>query len=454
MISSGQQEPKTRPHTTDLGNAQRFARRHSRSLRYCWPWRKWLVWDGRRWTIDDDAEVMRMAKDTVRSIYREAANTQNDQERQSLTKHARTSEDARRIRAMIDLARSEDGIPIEPAALDSNSWMLNCRNGTVDLQTGEMRSHEPSSYITKLAPVAYDPTAECPTWIAFLDRIFDANTDLIAFTQRLLGYCLTGDVSEQVLPILWGTGANGKSTMLGAVMETLGEDYAIKAAPELVMMKRDAHPTERADLFGKRVVACIETEGGRRLAETMVKELTGSDIIRARRMREDHWQFNPTHKILLATNHKPEIRGTDHAIWRRIRLLPFEVTIPDDQRDRRMPERLRREMPGILAWCVRGCLDWQEHGLGTPDEVRQATSDYRDQQDVLGAFISDRCITHPDAKSKASELYKAYMAWCVDANEKPTTLQLFGEAMTAKGYRVEKRGIKWRLGIGLRTDAE
>jgi putative DNA primase/helicase len=233
------------------------------------------------------------------------------------------------------------------------------------------------------------------------------------------------------------------------VLDLLGEDFAIKAAPELVMIKRDAHPTERADLFGKRLVACVETSEGKRLAETLVKDLTGGDKQRARRMREDFWQFDPTHKIILATNHKPEIRGTDHAIWRRIRLVPFNVTVPENEQDPALPDKLRAELPGILAWCVRGCLDWQEHRLGTPEEVKDATAAFRQQQDVLGMFIDERCIVNADAKVKSGDLYAAYKAWCLATGEHAVNQTRFGEAISERGFGKMRSGGHWRGGIGL-----
>jgi putative DNA primase/helicase len=280
---------------------------------------------------------------------------ENDSEKkrlQAILAWSFKSESAARINAMIDLARSEPGIPILPDQLDREPWLLNVQNGSIELRTGKLREHRRDDYITKLAPVEYDEAATCPTWDGFLDRIMDHNRDVMGYLQRAVGYSLTGDVSEQVIWFLYGCGANGKSTFLGAILALLG-DYAMQAVSDLLMAKNhEAHPTERADLFGKRFVCTIETEEGKRLAEALMKQMTGGDRMRARRMREDFWEFPPTHKIFLAANHKPTVRGTDHAVWRRIKLVPFTVRITDAEKDRQLPEKLKKEVLPGLQWVV------------------------------------------------------------------------------------------------------
>ena len=301
-------------HLTDLGNAQRMNTRHGHILRYCWPWCKWLGWDGQRWAMDQEGHAQRLAKETILAMYPEAAKLP-DHERPALIKHAQESERAPRIGAMMDLARSEGKTAVLPKDLDSDPWLLNCRNGTLDLTTGNLMPHDPQQLITKLCAVEYHPDADCPLWTSTIDQIFMGRAALIEYIRRLFGYCLTGSVIEQILAIFYGVGANGKSTIIDLFLDLMGEDYAIKVPTDLLMVKRgQAHPTEQADLHGKRFIACVETEHGRRMAESLVKEITGGDKIRARRMREDYWQFHATHKIVLACNHKPVVRGTDHAI--------------------------------------------------------------------------------------------------------------------------------------------
>jgi putative DNA primase/helicase len=448
-------------HRTDSGNAVRLVRHFGRDLRHCHPWGKDLVWDGRRWRVDDTAQVERLAKETGRRIYEEAAAAEDPEERKALVRHATASESARALGAMVRLARSEPGVPVLPAELDAHRWLLNCANGTVDLTTGRLREPRREDLITKLCPTSYEPKATCPTWERVLSAVFGGNDALVDFVRRLLGHCLTGDVGEQVLPIWWGHGSNGKTTILNAVMEALGEDYAIKAAADLLMArKKDNHPTQLARLFGRRLVACVESEQDGRLDEALVKELTGSDPITARRMREDPWQFNPTHKLILCTNHKPKVRGTDRGIWRRQCLVPFTVSFWDPDKgedgpaelraDKALPGRLREEYPGILAWMVRGCLEWRRDGMQTPDEVLKATEAYRGEQDLVGTFLAERCVTGGKDKCRAGVLYTAFQEWAKAGGEdKVPGRRTFGDVLVEKGFDKSKSNGIWYLGIAL-----
>jgi len=223
-------------------------------------------------------------------------------------------------------------------------------------------------------------------WRTFLEKIFAGKDELIGYMQRLVGYCLTGVTEEHILPFLYGTGANGKSTLVETILKLMGPDYAMKAAPDLLMAKRgESHPTDRADLFGRRFVACIETEESRHMAEALVKEITGGDRMRARRMREDFWEFTPTHHVWLAGNHKPVIFGTDHGIWRRLKLIPFDVVIPDAEQDKKLPSKLAGELPGILNWAIAGCLDWRQGGMREPSIIHAVTGKYAAEMDEVGA---------------------------------------------------------------------
>jgi putative DNA primase/helicase len=437
---------------TDLGNAERFVSDHGADVRYCHPWRSWLVWTGARWEPDESGQVHRLAKETVRGLLVDAAEAESDSRTKELARHAIASAAETRIRAMLELAKSE--VPVLPDELDADPWVLNCENGTIDLVgSGELLPHRREDLITKLVPVEYDPGAKAPTWEALLERVLP-NAEIRAFFKRLCGYALTGDTGEHVLPLLYGTGANGKSTVLNALLDALG-DYAGQAAPDLLLAKQNSHPTELADLFGKRLVAAIEVEDGRRLAESLVKQLTGGDRVKARKMRQDFWEFSPTHKVFMAVNHKPTVRGTDTAIWRRIRLIPFTETIPPAEQDKRLPEKLRRERAGILAWAVEGCLEWQREGLQAPDEVRKATREYRAEMDVIAAFIDEECIVAEHAAATAKALYSAYKAWCEENGEKPETQRRFGGRLRERGFEsgrittgARKGAIEW-YGIGL-----
>jgi putative DNA primase/helicase len=303
---------------------------------------------------------------------------------EAVLKWALTSESGPRIREMLFHAQSERGIPITHHDLDRDPWVLNVGNGTLDLRTGTLRPHQRDDLLMKQAPVRYDPQATCPQWMQFLYEVMNKDMELVSYLQRAVGYSLTGAVNEDALFFLYGTGANGKTTFLNTVLELMG-NYGTQVMSELLMMRHhEQHPTERADLFGRRFVSTAEVDAGRRLSEALVKILTGREKIKARRMREDLWEFLPTHKIWLAANHKPVIRGTDTAIWRRPRLIPFVVTFDGDKKDTTLPDKLKRELPGILRWALEGCLAWKQGGLQEPPGVIAATEAYRQEMDVSG----------------------------------------------------------------------
>lgn len=439
-----------RPHT-DLGNAERLVARHGNDIRYSHPWSKWLVWDGKRWAIDNTAAVKRLAKDTVRRMLDEANTIDDDDKRKAHIKWSLSSENKTRIESMLALASAEAGIPILHDEMDRDGWLFNCANGTIDLKTGKLREHRQSDLITKLCPVEFSPDAECPLWLETLKRFFDGKQELIDYWQCVCGYALVGVIRDHVMPVAYGKGSNGKSTILGTLMKVMGTDYAMKCPPDMLMAKKaDSHPTDRADLFRKRLVVAIETESGRRLNETMVKELTGGDAIRARRMYEDFWEFQPTHTLLMATNHKPIIHGSDRGIWRRLKLVPFTVSVEGNEADKAMPEKLEAELPGILAWCVRGCLEWQSKGLVEPAEVLDATQEYRREQDKIGAFLDENVVRKLNAKVRASDLYARYKHWAERCNERALSSTMFGLEMKERGYEQKTSNGKLYLDIELR----
>jgi putative DNA primase/helicase len=450
-------------HLTDLGNAQRIVARHGADLRFCHPWKSFVVWGGQRWEADDTGAAVRMAADTQRALYRWATEQlaalaaeggENEEGRKAkaaqLTKvlqHALKWEEARKIAASLELVRSISGVPIRPADMDRDPFLLNLFNGTIDLRTQELRPHRREDLLMKLAPVVYDPAAACPLWEHCLEKWMAGNTGMGEYLRRVVGYALCGDVSEQVLFFLYGTGANGKSTFLNVVRELMG-DYACQAVSELLMAKNtEAHPTERADLFGRRFVATIETEEGKRMAEALMKQLTGGDKVKARWMRKDFFEMAPTWKIFLAANHKPVIRGTDFAVWRRIRLLPFTVTIPEKDKDSGLSEKLRAESSGILNWALRGFREWLSRGLDDPKEVKEATAAYQREQDALADFFSECCTIADFAKVKSSVLFKAYQDWSGDRN---ITAQAFRKRLNDKGFFSKETSGSWYYqGIGL-----
>lgn len=438
---------------TDVGNAMRLVSLHGRDLRYVPEFKKWLVWDGGRWLIDEDGEIMRRAKDTAAAIYVEAKHASEAGEQaiaDKLASHAGKSQSVLKLKAMIELAQSEPGIPVRTTELDNNNYLLGVTNGVINLKTGALREPRREDLITKRALVDYDPDAHAPLFLAFLDRIMGGNLALIGFIHRAVGYSLTGLTDEQCLFFLHGSGQNGKSTLLTAIKELLG-DYAMQCPAETLMVKQGGGniPNDIARLRGARMVATSETEDGRRFAETMIKQLTGQDTIAARFLFAEYFEFIPNFKIWLAANHKPVIRGDDYAIWRRIRLIPFAVTIPPEEKDGKLPEKLRAEYPGILAWAVQGCLEWQRQGLNPPPEVLAATEEYKSEMDLIGKWIEECCITAPHATAKASALYGNYKRWVEDNGGFPLSSTKFGLKLGERGYAKEKSGTVIYRGIGL-----
>lgn len=438
-----------RPPCTDAGNAELFAQLHGDRLRYDHQRKRWLLWANHWWLPDADAKVIRLAKQTARYRYQTAPSIADLKEREAEARWAIGSESRTRLDAALYLAQAERPIADAGNRWDSDPYLMGVANGVLDLRSGQLRAGRPEDYISMRSPVHYDPNAQCPCLLAFLDRIMNGNSNLVAFLQRAVGYSLTGNVSEQAIFFAYGTGANGKSTFLGAILDTLG-DYGCQAAPGLLVRKRgDSHPTELADLAGKRFVASVEVDEGRRLAEALVKWLAGGDRMKARHMRQDFFEFLPTYKIFLAANHKPAVAGTDWAIWRRIKLIPFTVIIPEEEQDRELSAKLRQELPGILNWALAGCLEWQRNGLNPPAEVQAATAAYRAEEDVLAGFITDCCLTGPDEKVTVNALYTAYANWCKDSGEKAMSKKALGIRLEERGFASDREHrVRYRYGIG------
>jgi putative DNA primase/helicase len=446
------QTTSTTLNLTDLGNAKRLVKKYGDIIHYCYPWKKWLIWDGARgiWQVDNNGRILRLAKETVKYIYKEAANTATEEQRKIVAGWGVKSESLQHLKAMVELSKSEEGVPVSPDELDTNQWLLNCINGTIDLRTGELKSHDKSDLITKAIPVEYNPEAVCPIWIDFLEKIMNWNYDLISFLQRAIGYSLTGKTSEQCLFLLYGVGSNGKSTFLNVISALLG-DYSQSASFDSFLVKKhNAVSNDLARMQGRRFISAVEAEGERKLAEVLIKQLTGGDTITARFLFGEFFEFLPQFKLWLAANHKPTIKGTDHAIWRRIKLIPFNVTITEDEIDRNLEEKLMEELPGILIWIVQGCLEWQKGGLQTPEEVKGATDDYRNEMDEIGTFLAERCIMQPNIKVNPTDLYNAYKKWCEDTGEIVLSQKAFGTRLTERGFIADQSGGKrFRCGVGL-----
>ncbi len=459
---AGDPKPKFRK-LDGIGNGERFIDHHGRDVRYSYELDKWLVWTGRRWSLDAQARVEAMAKQTARLILKEMElslqdardSGQSDDELAAIEKAYKNQHRAAArvsgVRDTLKMAQSEDGVKVAIDQIDANPMLMNVRNGTIDLATGRLLGHRRRDGITKLAPASFDAGANSTLWQAFLDRIFDGDEELIAYIQRAVGYSLTGDVGEQCLFFLYGTGQNGKSVFIQTLLSVLGE-YAQKAPTEMIMKQERSSgggaTPDMARLRGVRLAVTAELDENQRMGEARVKDLTGADRIVARHLYREPIEFDPTHKLWIYGNHKPAIRGTDDGIWRRIRLVPFTVTIPDDEKDPQLTEKLKRERDGILAWAVRGCLEWQRDGLGLPSAVASATEAYRGESDRLGIFLDERCVVEMWARVGKSELYAAYDAWCHDSGEQAVSKRKLGQLLTERGFG-DGRNERERFWTGL-----
>lgn len=437
---------------TELENGRRLVRAHQTELRYCHTWQSWLIWDGRRWRPDANAEIERRAKHIVESLW---ADIPLKEDKQAWVRHCGRSSTAKGLASMVRIASSEPSIAVTSDQLDQNPWLLTVLNGTIDLRTGELLPHRQEDLITKLAPVEYDPDAECPTFLKFLETSV-GDDEVIDFLQRLAGYSLTGMTSEEVLVFLWGAGRNGKSKLVDALLGVLG-DYGSTAPQDLLVMgKGDSHPAVLADFHGARMVVCSEVEGGR-LDVGLLKTLTGGDRLKARRMRENYWEFAPTHTLWMTANHEPVITDTTASVWERMLKVPFNRVIPAEERDRQLKQKLEKEFPGILAWAVRGCLEWQRIGLAAPEAVRLATAEYQTNMDWFGDWVGECCVNTGTAFAYTGDLYKSYTEWSARMGYKHTASQKkLTQTLKERGYTyVEQYGSARKgafTGLGLIAD--
>lgn len=437
---------------SDLGNVYRMVDSFYGRLAHV-PGLGWLVWDGVRWNPSHLA-AQKMFYELGPIIRREAADTDDDELGAALRKHARRSESAGKIKAAMELAAPL--LMYEANEFDADPYLLGCNNGSIDLRTGKLTPPSPDLLITKTTGHDYDPNAACPIWEEFLQSIFRGRPEMVPFMQELAGCWLTGLTDPPYLAVLYGVGANGKSTLVNAIIHAMG-DYASVAPPKLLMMKfGQDHPTELASLQGKRFVAAAESGEGGRLDEERVKALTGSDLITARRMREDFVTFSPTHKLALMTNYKPMVRGVDEGIWRRLLLIPFDEIIPDKQRDETLTAKLKHEAPGILAWMVKGAQKFLNNKLAPPKVVTDATKAFRSESDVIGTFIEEECELIGSEVVSSAQLYAAYERWCEDNGERvlpkrTLTLRLQDRGITnGKG----SKGVRQLRGIKLKSPAK
>jgi len=436
---------------TDSTNAMRLVKEKGTDIRYNAAWKKWLVWNGKYWEIDEGGVMIHeKGLEMVRNIYDELLKTADYRERIEIEKAAIMSESVRRRKAFVEAATWIKHLRIKTEEMDVNPWLLNVKNGTIDLLSGEFREHRQEDLITKIANVEYDPKADCPMWKKFIREIMNYKGEIIKFLQTAAGWSLSGDISEQIMFILYGTGANGKSTFLNTIMYLLG-DYATSTFTETFMKKSgDNNTNDVARLRGTRFVATTEVEQGRKLSEPLIKKITGNDQMTARFLYGEFFNFMPTFKIFMATNHKPVIKGTDHGIWRRIKLIPFMTRITEDKQDKHLEYKLRDEASGILNWLLEGAAIWQKEKLQTPKVVTSATDEYREEMDVIGNFLNERCIQKKGVKTNIRKLYKVYSEWCDENNEHAVSERFFTLRLKEMGFtQCRSSTERFWVGVGL-----
>ncbi len=440
-------------HNTDAGNAQAYELLHGNRFRFEHDNKKWLVWNGRFWERDKDNEADRAALETARARL-EAAVTGGDTNEDDI-RWAMESESVTRRQAILRSAQSIRSLASTTANFDCDPFLLTVGNGTLNLETGKLRQFRPDDLITRSTDVQYQSSAPATRWQQFLTEVFAGDQELIQFVQRAVGYSLTGDTREQCLFILCGGGANGKSTFLETIIRLLGT-HAVTTPFSTVMVQRNpgSPRNDLAALHGARLVKASEAEHHSTFAESIMKEVTGSDTITARFLFKEHFSYKPTFKLWLATNHKPEIHGTDDAIWRRIRLIPFTQQFSGANKDARLREKLEKELPGILAWAVQGCLEWLRHGLKSAQSVETATIEYRQESDQVGRFIKDRCDLQQNSQTPAKELYDGFVGWSVKHQERPLAMNQFAVKLAERGLKRKRvrSGIMY-LGVALLPDA-
>lgn len=439
---------------TEAGSADRVLAAHGEDIRHAYQSNRWWSWAGNRWTSDAQNRVLQLIESEMRIAVEQALQHPDEDTRKNALKHAVKTESSRYYQSIREILRHRPQVAVKPDDFDADEFLLNCMNGTLDLRTGELGAFRKEDMLSKLSGTVCLPEASAPVWTAFLNRVLP-DPDVRAFFQRACGYALTGSTAEQCFFFLYGDGSNGKSTAITTLLSVLGE-YAATAAPNLLIADRNGSKThEMADISGKRFIATIEVDQGKKLAEGIVKSLTGGDKLKGRKLYQDFFEFTPRHKIFMAANHKPVIGGTDHAIWRRIMLIPFTETITDEEKDYRLKSKLEAEMPGILNWLVAGCREWQESGLRPPESVLAATQEYRAEQDTFGRFLAD-CF-EPDVFGAVSNaaVNECYATWCRNNREVPMTAVTIGREFAARGYAtIRAKNGRTITGLSLSSESK
>lgn len=431
---------------TDTGNAARFAARYKDRVRFVHG-RGWVIWDELRWQQDATSQIMELAKELARNIHKEAAGINDAAISDAVRKHAKASLQAPKLKAMLDLAESEPDLAATSLQLDSHDWLLGVANGVINLKTGKLQAAKRDDMLTLHSSVTFDAKALCPRFIAFIDQVTGGDKQLANYLQRVVGYALTGQTTEQCLFFLYGKGLNGKSTFLNVIKAVVGADFAKQTPSETLMAKRTSGTNDLARLQNVRVVIANEVEDGSLLAESLVKQMTGGEAMTAKFHYAEYFEYQPKFKLFIAGNHKPTIRGRDDGIWRRIRLVPFVVTISPAQKDPYLHDKLVAELPGILNWAIKGCLDWQQNGLREPKSVTDAVSNYREEMDVIGQWVGECCTVGTTLDNKAGDAYRGYKNWAEQNGYKPMAGGTFGRDFGDRFKKVKRKDGNYFEGV-------
>jgi putative DNA primase/helicase len=425
------------PFTEDA-LALRFSERHAHDLRYVAIRNQWYRWDGTRWCPESTLLVFDLARASCRD---DAANYGNGKTPDKLYT-------AKTVAAVHWFARADRRQAATIEQFDADHWALTTEGETYDLHTGAGRPPESVDYITKKASCGVGPPGSAhPIWTDFLNRITDGNAELIGFLQRYFGYCLTGETSEHRFVFAYGTGANGKSTLINTIAKIFADYATIADVGTFIAAAHERHPTDVAKLHGYRLVVAQETEKGRRWDDVKIKSMTGGDKMTARFMRQDFFDFIPTFKLFITGNHKPRLDNVDEAMRRRLLLVPFTVQIPPDERDPDLPRKLEPEWPAILRWCIDGCLEWQRIGLVPPAIVTDATTTYFEDQDIMQQWL-DECTADggPFAFTLTKQLFASWKYWCDERHMVPGSIETFVGALEDRGY-TKKRATGGKRGF-------
>jgi putative DNA primase/helicase len=429
---------------TDVGNAQRLVSLFGADVKYVYEFKKWIHWDDTRWLFDEDGHMFRLAKKTARSISQEAANENDESRRRRLLQHALKSENKQQLEAMIQVAKTEEGMTISQSELDQDKYLLGVANGVVNLRTGGLIDNSKESMITKRGGTSFNPNSECPQWLTFVDEITDHNKELANYLKKIVGYSLTGETKEQLFFFLHGGGANGKSVFVNVIQDMLS-DYSMQTPVSTIMTRgKGSINNDIARLRGARFVNTTETEEGSRFNESEVKLITGGDIISARFLHQEYFEYRPQFTLWISGNHKP-VPGDGYSIWRRLILIPFNVRFSEDKQDKNLTSKLRNELPGILNWAIEGCLQWQNEGLTTPKVILDATKEYQTEMDRINSWMEDSCTNDAsnNCSTKASDLYQSYKTWADNNGEWRMNQRILGTKLAERGFQKRRESKGW-----------